>query len=103
MPPLGAPLNEPPKAGDRNNGLVDRFCPDLLAGNAEDFAADVLYVPHAQLRRPIMRMPAPIISLTPKPPALSLAASRTKALAPPSLAKSGRTVSVDPSMTGSRK
>jgi len=30
---------------------------------------------------PIMRMPAPIISLMPKPPALSLAASRSKALA----------------------
>src|SRR5580658_4255279 len=58
--PLGAPLNELPKAGDGNNGLVDRFGADLPAGISQnlsldfvshDFAADPLYLPHAQPRR----------------------------------------------------
>ena len=49
MPP-GAPLNELPKAGDRNNGLVDRFGADLLAGKAADAATDALYLSHVQPR-----------------------------------------------------
>ena len=63
--PLGAPLNELPKAGDGTNGLVDRFGADLAAGISQnlsqdfvsqdfvshDTAADALYPPHAQPRR----------------------------------------------------
>jgi hypothetical protein len=48
--PLGAPLHELRKAGDRNNGPIDRFGADLLAGNAEDVATDAQYLPHAQSR-----------------------------------------------------
>ena len=49
--PLDAPLHELRKAGERNNGPVDRFGADLLAGKAERVAADDLYLPHAQPRR----------------------------------------------------
>src|SRR5580700_6997661 len=48
--PLGAALHELRKAGERNNGLVDRFGADLLAGKAEHVAADALYLPHVQPR-----------------------------------------------------
>src|ERR1700675_720237 len=48
--PLGAPLRELRKAGDRNDGLVDRFGADLPAGIGKDYAVDALYLPHAQPR-----------------------------------------------------
>jgi hypothetical protein len=52
---------------------------------------------------PSARRYAPITSLIPKPPALSLAACRSKASARASRAKSGRTLSDVPSMTRKSK
>src|SRR6202795_496228 len=38
--PLGAPLSELPKAGDRNSGPGDRFGADLLAGISQNLSHD---------------------------------------------------------------
>jgi hypothetical protein len=88
--PLGAPLDELRKAGERNNGLVDRFGADLLADKADDVAADALYLLHAQPHRHHGHARAYHFAHF-ETAGLIAAATRNKASAPPSLAKSGRT------------